>query len=227
MDEYTARYLKWGDSDLSSDAYKTLLGGHYDVMASESYDWWTLMMAVPKTSDMQALLTPFLNARGYDDLGLEVQDYGRRLAVVVYCMFDYQGPVFEYEEDSLETLVEILTVIRGEILKGDVSFLRAVASFYDAVIEAANEDSGAELASDAPSLGQPSEPRTKAQLQQECAARGIVFLKSWNKEQLRTALAAAQTNRVSAKPPSPAKTRKKSPRLSRPAQRIIASLSQP
>jgi hypothetical protein len=94
VDETTARYQKWGDSELSWDAYEALLGEHYDVMASESYDWWTLMITVPKTPQVQGLLAPFRDARGYDDLGVEVEDYGRRLAVTIYCMFDYSSPLF-------------------------------------------------------------------------------------------------------------------------------------
>src|SRR5438128_11444703 len=56
VDEHAARYHKWGESELSSEAYTALLGEHYDVMASESYDWWTLMIGVPKTPQMQELL---------------------------------------------------------------------------------------------------------------------------------------------------------------------------
>src|SRR5262249_30848123 len=126
----TASYQKWGESELSWDAYKALLSEHYDVMASESYDWWTLMMAVPKTKETQALLAPFRDARGYDDLGVEVEDYGPRLVAGVHGMFDYEGPAFDYEEDNLETLVDLLAEIRAEILQGNVSFLQAVAEFY-------------------------------------------------------------------------------------------------
>lgn len=222
VDERTARYQKWGESELSRDAYKTLLGEHYDVMASESYDWWTLRIAIPKTSEMQTLLAPFQDARGYDDLGIEVEDYGRHLAIVVFCMFNYEGPAFDYEEDSLETLVELLTEIRGEILRGNVSFLRAVASFYEA-------EEGEGLEEQAPgaiSTSRPSEHRTKAELQRECTARGIVFRKSWTKDQLRAALAAeghpgsatSRTRAVSKGPPTP---------LSRAARRIVDSLDRP
>ena len=50
----TVRYQKWGDSDLNSQAYEALLGSHYDVMVSESYDWWTLMIALPRTPRTRA-----------------------------------------------------------------------------------------------------------------------------------------------------------------------------
>jgi hypothetical protein len=90
----TVRYQKWGDSELNSQAYQALLGAHYDVMVSESYDWWTLMIALPKTAQMQAMLAPFADARGYDDQGVEVEDYGKRLVVIVYCAFEGNGVEF-------------------------------------------------------------------------------------------------------------------------------------
>src|SRR5205823_4258431 len=100
VDEHTARYQKWGESDLSHEAYKALLSKHYDVMASESYDWWTLMIAVPKTPETEALLAPFHDARGYDDQGVEVEDYGSRLVAVVYCAFEANGADFAVNYDE-------------------------------------------------------------------------------------------------------------------------------
>ena len=127
----TVRYQKWGESDLNSHAYKALLGAHYDVMVSESYDWWTLMIALPKTPQTQALLAPFTEARGYDDQGVEVEDYGKRLVVVIYCAFEGNGVEFAgYDEDALETLVDLLVKVRAELIGGDTSFLEAVVSFY-------------------------------------------------------------------------------------------------
>src|SRR5437764_10748366 len=87
VDEQFVRYQKWGDYELSSEAYRALLGEHYDVMASESYDSWTLMIAVPKTPQMVGVLSPF---QGLDDgefMRLDVHDFGKRLAVEVYCEF--------------------------------------------------------------------------------------------------------------------------------------------
>src|SRR5262249_47932427 len=172
--------------------------------------------------DMQTLLAPFQEARGYDDLGVEVEDYGRRLAVDIYCMFDYEGPVFGYEEDSLETLVELLSEIRGEILRGDVSFLQAVASFYDAESDSSEERARGTIAADGSGTS-----LTKAELQQRCADRGIAFRKSWTKDQLRAALAAVEGRRASGKPPARSETRGSRPRLSRAARRIVDSLDRP
>jgi hypothetical protein len=224
VDERTARYQKWGESDLSSDAYKALLTEHYDVMVSESYDWWTLMIAVPKTPALEALLRPFQDARGYNDQGVEVDDYGRRLAVVVYISFNYEGPAFDYrEEDHLEHLAELLVDIRREILEGNVSFPQAVASFYGADDD---EDDGEpeEEEPPAPASAPPLDANlSKVELQQECTARGISYRKSWNKDQLREALQAAQGPGA---PPAHAGAVAKGPpaKLSHSARVIVDSL---
>jgi hypothetical protein len=226
VDEHTARYHKWGERELSWDTYKALLTEHYDVMASESYDWWTLMIAVPKTADMQSLLAPFQDARGYDDLGIDVEDYGRRLVINVYCMFDYGGPLFEfsYDEDSLEQLVEMLAEIRGEILQDNVSFLQAVASYYGA--DEDEEEEPADSQELAGSARRGAADLSKAELQQECTSRGIDFRKSWTKDQLRAALRAAGQG------PAPVKSagrgaKGRPAKLSPAARNIVASLDRP
>jgi hypothetical protein len=211
VDEQFARYLKWGESELSSNAYSALLGEHYDVMASESYDSWTLMIAVPKTPQMQALLRPFHDLDDGDFVRLDVHDYGKRLAIELFCEFDYDGPVFSQHEDPLEELVELLAEIRGEILQSDVSFLQGVAEFYGAGAD--EEDVDAE-----PEQPEPPEGWTKSELQQECLRRGITFRKSWTKEQLRQALTAG-----SPLPVGPARGGKAA-QLSRAARRIVDSL---
>jgi hypothetical protein len=188
VDEHTARYHKWGESSLSSEAFPALLSGHYDVLASESYDSWTLMIAVPKTPQMVSLLAPFCNLDDGEYTRLDVHDYGKRLAVEIFCEFTYEGPVFSrWGEDPLEELTERLAMIRKEIIEGNVSFLQAVAAFYVSSAEDEEEPEDEEAEPQAEELTHYS----KAELQQECTARGIPFRKSWTKEQLRDALHVA------------------------------------
>jgi hypothetical protein len=221
VDEQFARYLKWGESSLSPDAFPALLGEHYDVMASESYDSWNLMIAVPKTPQMTALLRPFHDLEDGEFVRLDVHDYGKRLAIEVFCEFDYEGPLWEYDEDSLETLVEVLATIRTEIMQGDVSFLQAVADYYGAGMEEGEEEEGAEAEPPPP---EPPAEWTKDQLQQECARRGIPCRKSWTKDQLRRALTPAPPTAVSRSRTAPARGGKP-PRLSRAARQIVDSLT--
>ncbi len=91
VDKRSARYLKWGESSLSSTAYEALMNEHYDVMAEESYGWWTMMIAVPKNPEMKAILAPFADARGDNDQGVELQEFSKRLVVTVYCQFADDG----------------------------------------------------------------------------------------------------------------------------------------
>jgi len=152
-----------------------------------------------------------------------VEEYGERLAVVIYCSFEGSGVEFAgYDEDALETLADLLVKVRGELIDGDTSFLEAVVSFYGGE-EDEDEDEDEEGAEDE-ELRSTSSPAaaldalSKGELQQQCEARGIAFRKSWSKAQLREALAATAAASSGARP----KGRK--PRLSRAARRIINEL---
>ncbi len=216
VEDRTVRYHKWGESSLDSRAYEALLGAHYDIMVSESYDWWTLMIALPKTSEMQALLAPFAEALGYNDQGVNVEEYGQRLVVVIFCAFE--GDAVEFvgdDQDALETLVDLLVKIRDELKGGDTSFLEAVVSFYGGD-EPDEDDDDDQRATTSPTAA--LETLSKGELQQECKARGIAFRKSWTKAQLCDALLATASTPPAVRP----KGRKS--RLSPAAQKIVSQL---
>src|SRR5439155_14558460 len=123
-------------------AFEALLDEHYDVMVEESYSWWTLMIAVPKTPQMREILAPFFDARGYEDQGVEVQEFPHRLVVTIYCQFEGDGVNFveNYDNNPDEGLVNLLAKVRAELLEGDTSFLAAVAEFYDALNDDDEDD---------------------------------------------------------------------------------------
>ena len=107
VDEHFARYQKWGDYELSDDAYSALLGRHYDVMASESYDTWNLLIAVPKTRQLEALLRPFHDLDDGEFTRVDVYDYGKRLGIEVYCELSADSRLWE-TDDPFEDLVALL-----------------------------------------------------------------------------------------------------------------------
>ena len=122
VDEHYARYIKWGESSLATEAFEALLDEHYDVMAEESYGWWTLMIAVPKTPEMKEALAEFRDARGDNDQGVDVQEYRKRMAVTIYCQFEGEGVDLmdgDYDRDIHEILVELLAKIRAELIEGE------------------------------------------------------------------------------------------------------------
>jgi hypothetical protein len=145
-----------------------------------------------------------------------VEDYGKRLVVVIYCAFEGNGVEFAgYDEDALETLVDLLVEVRAELIGGDPSFLEAVVSFYG----------GDESDEDETDEQRPSPPPTaaldalsKSELQQQCEARGIVFRKSWTKAQLRVALTATAST------PLGARRKGRAPHLSHAARKIVSQL---
>jgi hypothetical protein len=223
VDEHYARYVKWGERELSPEAFAALLDEHYDVMAEESYGWWTLMIAVPKSAAMKAALAEFVDARGDDDQGVDIQEYRKRMAVTVYCHFEGDGVEFLegdfYDSDIHEKLVGLLAEVRAELLEGNTSFLSAVAEFYGAFgDDEEDEDEGDESSEDRDETSASLDAMSKAELQQECERRGVDSKKSWTKAQLREALEA----------PRPARDRSTSgkgqPRLSRAAKTIVGQL---
>jgi hypothetical protein len=216
VDERTARYIKWGESSLSSSAFEQLLDEHYDVMAEESYSWWTLMIAVPKTAELKSILAPFKQARGDNDRGVEVIEYPKRMAIAVYCQFEGEGVNFASRDgDPLQRLVELLAKIRAEIIEGNTSFLTAVAEFYNALDEEEDEEESSDDRS-ATSF----DNMTKTELQLECERRGIACRKSWTKARLQEALAPPPAARGRGKPDSKANP----PKLSRAAKSIVGQL---
>jgi hypothetical protein len=221
VDEQYARYIKWGERTLDSEAFPALLDEHYDVMVEESYGWWTLMMAVPRTPDLQEALAEFSDARGDNDLGVVVEEYRKRMAVTAYCQFMDEGVEFlegdYYDSDIPEKLVELLAEVRAELIEGNTSFLSAVAEFYHALDDDEDEeesDSDREESSPATAL----DDLSKAELLEECERRGIDYRKSWTKAQLREALAPRPPAR------SRGRTKTKPRKLSRAARTIVDQL---
>ncbi len=221
VDEQYARYIKWGERTLDSDAFPALLDEHYDIMVEESYGWWTLMMAVPKTPELKEALAGFADARGDNDLGVDIQEYRKRIAVSVYCQFEGDGVEFlegdYYDSDIHQKLVELLAEVRAELIEGNTSFLSAVAEFYQALDDDEDqEESDGDREESSPAVA--LDDLSKAELLEECERRGIDYRKSWTKAQLRKALAP--------KPPARARgqTKTKPRKLSRAARTIVDQL---
>jgi hypothetical protein len=219
VDKHSARYVKWGETSLRSNVFEALLDEHYDVMAEESYNWWTLMIAVPKTSESKAILAPFTYARGDNEQGVEVVEYRQRLAVTISCQFQANGAYLgTRSKDPLESLVKLLAKIREDLLEGNTSFLRAVAEFYYGLDEDEGDEKETSDDRETSSSSASIEGMSKAELQQECEARGITFRKSWTKAQLQEALPTSGAART------PGKSKKGKPKLSRAAETIVRQL---
>jgi hypothetical protein len=131
--------------------WEALMEKYYDVMYSESYDWWTLAIAFNSSKGQLAELMKY-EFDGEDDCGINVYEQGGRTIVEINCRLDsysIDDPYDNYdddsdcedcEEDEEETgnsfvaengLLNLLVKIREQLMQGDYRALYAVWEKYD------------------------------------------------------------------------------------------------
>jgi len=127
-----------------------LMAKYYDVMYSESYDWWTLSVAFNTArKDLIDKIRKYA-FQGVEDLGIDVSCHNKRVVVTVHCRMDsnyiyyYVAPdedemwfdgEYEDEEDGAtvstnDRLQDLLIRIRNRLKKGDCQALYAVWETY-------------------------------------------------------------------------------------------------
>ena len=125
--------------------WEELMEQYYDVMYSESYDWWTLAVAFKASPGQYEKLLPY-EFSGTDDLGVNVSQKEDRITVTIHCRIelgmsysDQYGDDYDDEEDEddesggFETddeLLNVLVQIRKQIIDGDYRALYAVWEKY-------------------------------------------------------------------------------------------------
>ncbi len=120
---------------------------YYDVMYSESYDWWHLVLAFPLSPQQQEEISKY-SFDGVEDLGVDVSIYGERAVVNIFCCLklldpDYADELWESldEEDDEEgntladgleadPLLLLLVKIRRQLMEGDYRALYEVWKKY-------------------------------------------------------------------------------------------------
>ena len=115
---------------------------HYDVMYSESYDWWLLAMAFDAPEKLQQAAAEY-EFDGYDDQGVEVTIDGNRVIVEIHCRldlgmayaYDYDEGYYDEDEDDddIDTndyLLSLLVQIREQLIQGDFRALYEVWNVY-------------------------------------------------------------------------------------------------
>jgi hypothetical protein len=135
--------------------WEKLMREYYDVMYSESYDWWTFALAFDAAKKQQEALRRYAFS-GVDDLGVSVSCDGRRVTVAVHCHADsdslygfeqgYEGERYDFDEEDEEQdedeepgsaafesengLLNLLTQVRQQLIDGDYRALYAVWEVY-------------------------------------------------------------------------------------------------
>ncbi len=126
--------------------WEKLMQQYYDVMYSESYDWWTFALAFDTTEEQIEELHKY-EFFGKDDLGVKVEDNGKRAIIIINCRVDaayLEGLDDEYEnEEDTESkgekgviiasdnpLLNLLIQMRQQIINKDYRVLYAVWQKY-------------------------------------------------------------------------------------------------
>ncbi|MAF10221.1 hypothetical protein CMK11_07205 [Candidatus Poribacteria bacterium] len=124
-----------------------LMAEHYDVMYSESYDWWTLSVAFPTTDhDLVETIRAYA-FQGVEELGVDVAYENNRVIVSIECRLDvgqlhhsgyYEDEWHEDEETDPDadfvvvddSLLDLLMRVREQLRQGDCQTLYAVWETY-------------------------------------------------------------------------------------------------
>jgi hypothetical protein len=139
-------FIYHGDwSDLPG-GWGPLMRKYYDVMYSESYDWWTLAMAFNTDKKTIDQIKEF-EFGGTDGMGVTVESDENRVIISIFCHlyagFDFGDDYYEDEydeeeeefdmEDTVESedyLLNLLSENRNYLVNGDYRLLYGVWQKY-------------------------------------------------------------------------------------------------
>jgi hypothetical protein len=121
--------------DIPSDWPDKLLTLGYDVLVSESYDWWSVYLSLPHDPALLERLLPYDCES--DSNGFSVSVVDERLILCFGMQLDYGAVYGEWGEDTFEGLADLFATVRDELLQGDLS---AVWAVYQTYCGAADDD---------------------------------------------------------------------------------------
>ncbi len=125
--------------------WEPLMVKYYDVMYSESYDWWTLAFAFEGDVELTEKIEQY-GFCGEDDQGVYVYEANGRIVISIHCRldaasilhdsqmerYDYYHNRFEEEDedDEKDPILELLKKNRTYLKNGDCRLLYAVWQKY-------------------------------------------------------------------------------------------------
>ena len=102
----------------------------YDILVSESYDWWSVYLSLPHNPALLAQLE--LYQCESDGNGFDTRVLGEKMILYFGMQLDY-GAIYDISgEDPFEGLMTLFEMIREELLAGDLSAVWAMYETYGA-----------------------------------------------------------------------------------------------
>ena len=119
----------WGDwNDIPSGWTDKLLALGYDILVSESYDWWAVYLSLSHDPALLERLGQY--ECDSDGNGFGVRVVGERMILGFGMQLDY-GAVYDMSgEDPFEGLADLFETVREELLSGDLSAAWAMYQTY-------------------------------------------------------------------------------------------------
>lgn len=114
--------------DIPSDWPDKLLTLGYDILVSESYDWWAVYLSLPHDSVLLARLEPYQCE--YDGNGFDTRIVGERIVLYFGMQLDYSATYDEFGESLFKGLADLFETVREELLAGDLSAVWAMYETY-------------------------------------------------------------------------------------------------
>ncbi|MBL7112433.1 MAG: hypothetical protein ISS19_10900 [Bacteroidales bacterium] len=139
-----ASFIYHGDWADLPGGWEPLMEKFYDVMWSESYDWWTLVMAWDTDPATIKKIKQF-DFTGVDDVGISTYNKNNRLILSIDCRLDilitddkndyfdnsdYEEDGYGEENNNIDNLLMLLEKNREYIMKGDYRLLKGIIDLY-------------------------------------------------------------------------------------------------
>ena len=141
----------WGDfQDIPSGWVEELLSDPYDIMVSESYDWWSTEMSLPYDEDLLTELGRY--ECEYDACGFWVRRMDDKMVLSFGYQLDYGAAHDALGRNPFRGLADLFEEIRGEILAGDFSALRVIHECYGGYADELEEEESGPLSESAETL---------------------------------------------------------------------------
>jgi hypothetical protein len=115
-------------NDIPSDWPDKLLTLGYDILVSESYDWWSVHLSLPHDSALLARLEPYQCES--DGNGFDIRVIGEKMVLYFGMQLDYNATYYEFGENLFKGLAGLFETVREGLLVGDLSAVWAMYETY-------------------------------------------------------------------------------------------------
>lgn len=122
------RFHYWGERSIPFEWEEKLLALGYDILISESYDWWGVQLSLPHDPALAERLQQYECES--DGNGFSLKVAGERMILYFGMQLDYGAAHDELGEDPFEGLADLFRDLRDELLAGDLSAAWAMAETY-------------------------------------------------------------------------------------------------